>query len=145
MRRHHLAIVLALSLTAVVPTRSPGQQAAPAHETFWTVSYYQVDWPKVDSLTKLIRAYTLPTVEEAKKSGGLLDYRILIHYMAGRDNVVIMQKYSSFAAIHDTTFIVAFRRVVPDSTKRRVVGDAFDSIFGGGLHRDEIYTEVTKQ
>jgi hypothetical protein len=51
MRRQQMTIVLALSLTAVVPTRSPGQQAGSAQQTFWTVSYYQVDWPKVDSLT----------------------------------------------------------------------------------------------
>jgi hypothetical protein len=146
MRRHHMSIVLALSLTAVVPTRSTGQQATSAQQAFWTVSYYQVDWPKVDSLTKLLRAYTLPMVDEAKKSGGLLDYRILIHAWAGRDNVVIMQKYSSFGAIHcDSSLAVAFRRTVPDSAKRRVVQEAFDYAFGGGLHRDEIFTEVTKQ
>jgi hypothetical protein len=95
---------------------------------------------------KLFRAYTLPTVDEAKKMGVLLDYRILIHSWAGRDNVVIMQKFGSFGAIHsDTSFGAAFRRLVPDSTKRRAVNDAFNAIFGSGLHHDEIYSEVTKQ
>jgi hypothetical protein len=147
MTRPRIAAVLALSLAAVAPSRSHSQQAAPAKETFWTVGYYQVDWPKVDSLTKLYRMYTLPVVEEVKKSGGLLDYRLLIHYMAGRDNVVIMQKFSSFAAIHDNDpiFQAAFRRIQPDSIKRKAVFDAFGYVFGGGLHRDEIYTEVTKQ
>ena len=146
MSRNHISIVLALSLTAVVAARSPGQQAAPPRETFWVVSYYEVEWPKVDSLTKLFRAYTFPVIEEAKKSGGLLDFKILIHSYAGRENVVFMRKYSSFGAIHtDTSFNAAIRRITPDSTKRRVVQDAFNSIFGSGLHRDEIYTEVTKQ
>jgi hypothetical protein len=117
----------------------PGQQAAPARETFWVVSYYEVEWPKVDSLTKLFRAYTFPVVEDAKKSGGLLDYKILIHSYAGRENVVFMRKYSSFGAIHtDTSFNAAIRRITPDSTKRRVVQEAFNSIFGASLHRDEI-------
>jgi hypothetical protein len=52
---------------------------------------------------KLFRAYTVPTVDEAKKMGVLLDYRILIHSWAGRDNVVIMQKFGSFGAIHSDT------------------------------------------
>jgi hypothetical protein len=146
MTRPHITIVLALSLTAVTPSRSSGQQAAPAKETYWTVAYYQVDWPKVDSLTKLFRAYQLPVVDEVKKSGGLLDYRMLIHDMAGRDNVVIMEKFS-FAAIHDNdaNFQAAIRRVQPDSIKRKAVLDGFGYIFGAGLHRDEIYTEVTKE
>src|SRR4026208_2451799 len=113
MTRPHITIALAVSLAAVVPIRSPGQQAAPPKETYWTVAYYQVDWPKVDSLTKLFRTYTLPLVDEVKKSGGLLDYRILIHNMAGRDNVVIMQKFSSWSAIHDSDaiFQAAIRRI----------------------------------
>ena len=67
--------------------------------------------------------------------------------LAGRDNVVIMQKFSSFAAIHenDPIFQAAFRRIQPDSIKRKAVFDGFGYVFGGGLHRDEIYTEVTKQ
>jgi hypothetical protein len=147
MTRPHFTIALALSLAAVAPSSSHGQQAAPPKEAYWTVAYYQVDYPKMDSLTKLLRAYQLPVVDEVKKSGGLLDYRILIHNMAGRDNVVIMQKFSSWSAIHDSdaAFQAAIRRIQPDSIKRKAVLDAFGSIFGGGLHRDEIYTEVTRQ
>jgi hypothetical protein len=146
MTRPHITIVLALSLAAVVPSRTPGQQAAAAKETYWTVAYYQVDWPKVDSLTKLLRTYQFPVLDEVKKSGGLLDYRILIHNMAGRDNVVVMQKFSSFAAIHDNDANIqaAIRRIQPDSIKRKAVLDGFGYVFGAGLHRDEIYTEVTK-
>src|SRR5580765_3175745 len=70
MTRPYIAAALALSLTALAA--SPSTAQAPAQQAFWTVSYYQIDWPKVDSLTKLIKAYTFPTVEEAKKSGGLL-------------------------------------------------------------------------
>jgi hypothetical protein len=146
MRVHCLPVACSLFLTAALPARLPAQQATPTPQVFWAVSYYQVDWPKVDSLMKLVRAYTLPTVDEAKKMGVLLDYRILIHDWAGRDNVVIMQKFSRFGAIHDdTSFRAAYHRLVPDSTKRKTINDAFSSIFGGGLHRDEIYTEVTKQ
>jgi len=99
MRVHCLPVASSLFLTAALPARLPAQQATSTPQVFWAVSYYQVDWPKVDRLMKLVRAYTLPTVDEAKKMGVLLDYRILIHDWAGRDNVVIMQKFSRFGAI----------------------------------------------
>jgi hypothetical protein len=146
MRRHHLPIAFTFFLAAALPASLPAQQAAPAQQAFWTVSSFQIDFSKVDSLTKLYRAYTVPVVDEAKKMGVLLDYHILIHAWAGRDNVVIIRKYSSFDAINsDTTFAAAMRRITPDSTKRKAVNDAFNSIFGSGLHHDEIYAEVTKQ
>jgi hypothetical protein len=145
MRRPLLALAcvgLAFSLT---PGLAAAQQA-PAHATvFWTVSSFQVPFSKVDSLMKLTRAYTLPAVEEAKKAGALLDYRVLIHSWAGRDNVVILRAYSSWDAIHnDTTFGAAARRLQPDSAKRRMVNEAFNEIFGTGIHHDEIYQEITK-
>jgi len=145
MRRPLLALAcvgLALSLT---PGLAAAQQA-PAHATvFWTVSSFQIPFSKVDTLMKLTRAYTIPAVEEAKKAGTLLDYRVLIHSWAGRDNVVILRAYNSWDAIHnDTTFGAAVRRLQPDSAKRRVVNEAFNEIFGTGVHHDEIYQEITK-
>lgn len=145
MRRAMLALsslVLALLLTV----GTAAAQEAPAHKTvYWTVSSFQIPFPKIDSLMRLTRAYTLPTVEEAKKAGTLLDYRVLIHAWAGRDNVVIMRAYNSWDAIrNDTTYGAAFRRLHPDSTERRTIGRAFNEIFGDGIHHDEIYQEITK-
>ena len=136
--------VVASAVGLCSPAISVAQQATPP-QPVWTVAYFQVDWPKVDSLRKLFQTYTLPTVDEAKKAGTLLDYRVLIHSYAGRDNVVLMQKYSSWAAINsDSSFDVAFRRLFPDSTKRKGINDGFSWAFGNGLHRDEIYGEVLK-
>jgi hypothetical protein len=146
MRRHILAAsALSLVLMLSLPTTSFAQQATGHSQVYWTMSSYQVDWPKVDSLRKLVEAYTLPIVAEAKKGGTLLDYRFLIHSWAGRDNVVIMRAFNTFDAINsDSSFDVAFRRLNPDSTKRKMINDAFGAILGGGLHHDEIFTEVTK-
>ena len=141
----HILMVLGLLVTTMAP-REASTKAVHAPQTYWLVSYYEIDWPKVDSLTKLFKAYTLPTADEAKKQGVLLDYRIFIHSYAGRENVVIMQRFNSFGAIQaDTSVNAAFRRLVPDASKRKTILDAFNSSFGGGLHRDEIYTEVTRQ
>ena len=146
MRRHILAAsTFSLASLLTLPAISLAQQATEHSQVYWTVSSYQVDWPKVDSLRKLVQAYTLPTVAEAKKGGTLLDYHFLIHAWAGRDNVVIMQAHSSFDAINsDSSFDVAFRRLNPDSTKRKMINDAFGAILSGGLHHDEIFTEVRK-
>ena len=146
MGRHRMVatVVVASVVGLCSPVISVAQQATPPQPA-WTVAYYQVEWPKVDSLRKLVQTYTLPTVDEAKKAGTLLDYRMLIHHYAGRDNVVIMQKYSSWAAIDsDSSYGVAFRRLFPDSTKRKAINDGFTWAFGNGLHRDEIYGEVLK-
>lgn len=138
-------IAAAMFLAGASPV-SLSAQAAPPAETFWTVSYYEIDWPKMDSLTKLFKAYTLPAAAEAKKGGVLLDYKILIHRWAGRENVILMQKFSNFAAIGtDTSFVAAFNRMVPDTTKRQAVIGAFRAIFGANLHRDEIFTEVSRE
>jgi len=135
------AAALVLAVTGVAASRELQQQPAP----YWYVSYYQVEWSKVDSLSKLVRAYTLPIVEEQKKLGTLLDYRILIHSHGSRDNVVIVRKLASWAAIdRDTTLQIAYRRVFPDSLKRKEINGAFNWVFAGGLHRDEIYREVVR-
>lgn len=120
-------------------------QPAPTPQHYVTVASYQVDFSKVDSLSKLVRAYSLPIADEAKKMGVLLEYRVLIHYYAGRDNVVILRKFNSWGAIQsDTSYNAAFRRLVPDSLKRRAINDAFSAIFGSNLHHDEIYAEVVR-
>jgi hypothetical protein len=134
--------VVALALTGLAFRPQAAQQQPAA---YWYLSYYQVDFPKVDSLARLVRTYTLPVVEEQKKLGALLDYRFLVHRHGGRDNVVIMRKVASWATIErDTTFQVAFRKVFPDSLKRREINAALQWAFAGGLHRDEIFSEVTR-
>jgi len=97
----------------------------------------------VDSLNKLVQAYTLPIAQEQKKLGVLLDFKLLIHAHGGRDNVVFVRKLASWAAVEgDTTFGVAFRRVFPDSLKRVQIQAGFAWALGHTLHHDEIYREV---
>ena len=137
--------ILTLTLTAIAfaPFNAPAQPAA-QQAPVWTMGSYQIDWRNVDSLTKMFRAYNLPAAAEAKKQGVLLDYRILIHRYAGRANVIIMQKYSNFAAIGtDTSIVAAFNRMLPDTTRRRTVTNAYRALFGDNLHNDGIYVEVT--
>lgn len=119
------------------------QPSAPRDTVWWYVSSYQIEWPKMDSLVKLVRAYTLPTVAEAKKMGTLLDYRVLVHAYGSEYNYQIIRQYRRFEDIaHDTTVGAAARRLVPDPARMKEIQAAFNWVFGGGGHRDEIYREV---
>jgi len=109
---------------------------------YWYVSFYKVEWAKVDSIQTLIKEYTLPTVEEAKKMGTLLDYKVLIHNTGDQHNLVIMMKYPSWAAIDEFSFSEAFKIIEPDEEKRKEVYATFNRLVPSENHYDNIYTEV---
>ncbi len=119
-------------------------QEDPKDETpYWYVASYKIAWEKVDSLQSLIKLYTIPISVEVKKSGGLLDYKVLIHHTGGEYNVVIMSKYPSWAAIDkEIGWGDAFKKIEPDKAKQKEVSDAFSWIFEGSVHIDNIYKEV---
>lgn len=142
MRAHHLLIPAAGLIVWVGATSlRPAQQTDQA--PYWYVSTYSVDWRQVDSLQSLFRKYTLPIVEEAKKDGKLLDYKMLIHNMGNEWNVVLVRKYRSWDDIDDPALGPAAQKVFPDSAQRARVNAAFAEIYQGGAHRDFIYQEVT--
>ena len=121
-----------------------GRQARPrsGDAPRWVISYYKVDWPKVDSLVALQRAYTAPTNTALREAGVLSDWKVLVHNFAGTENVLYVWKYPSWAAIQDTSAAAIGRRLQPDSARRAAVGDAFRGVAGSGEHRDGIYTQV---
>ena len=82
--------------------------------------------------------------EELKRSGHLLEERWLLHNMGTEWNVLRMQKFPNWGAINTigTASDAAFRKVVPDSTRRQALSKAFGEIFQGNAHRDLIYTEI---
>ncbi len=133
-----LASVAATALVGFTLVR-PIQQE---EQAYWYVSFYSVDWAKVDSLQALVKSYSYPVAKEAMKSGKLLDYKWLIHDTGNEWNVVIMSKYRSWDAIDDGVFGAANRTLHPDSLQRQNINAAFNEIFAGGAHRDMIYTEV---
>lgn len=110
---------------------------------YWYVSYYKVQWSRVDSLQKLVTKYTVPIVVQAKKNGSILDYNFLIHHTGSANNVVIMVKYPSWTAINEGAgFQKAFEEIEPDKTKRDAVTASFTWCFEGSTHTDTIYGDA---
>lgn len=109
---------------------------------YWYVSYYNVDWAKMDSIETMIKEYTLPAVEEAKKMGTLLDYKVLIHHTGDQHNLVLMMKYPSWAAIDEFSFTESFKIIEPDEEKRKKAYATMNRLIPYENHYDNIYTEV---
>jgi len=109
---------------------------------YWYVTYYKVDWAKIDSIQTMFKEWALPSVEEAKKIGTLLDYKVLIHHTGDQHNLVIMMKYPSWAAIDDFSFSEPFKIIEPDEEKRKKAYATFSRLIPNENHYDNIYTEV---
>jgi hypothetical protein len=68
--------------------------------------------------------------EELKRSGHVLEDRWLLHHCGSEWNVLHIQKFRNWSAINDNApVLAAFRKVVPDSTRREAITKAFAGIF----------------
>jgi hypothetical protein len=140
-------IILTLLFAGLFSAQSTVQaQEEENQETpYWYVLSFKVPWAKVDTLEKLVEKYTVPIVAEAKKRGTILDYKFLIHHTGDEYNVVVMQKYASWATIDEgPQFNAAFEAIEPDKSKRDEVNKSFDWIFEGTVHKDNIYREISE-
>ena len=120
------------------------QEGQAAQAPYWYTSYYKIPWAKVDSLRKIDAIYSGRMVEEAKRRGNVLDYKVLVHHTGGDYNVVIMTKYPSWQAIETGAgWGQIFEVVEPDSARRSAVNEAMQWIYeNADFHRDEIYMEI---
>ncbi len=122
-----------------------GQTQPQQPQGYWYVSEFRVDFRLVDSLRKMLQAHTLPVNQEAHRSGDFLEERWLFHHTGGEYNVMRMRRFRTWEAINsDSSFLVAFRRQVPDSARRAAINAAFGGVFQGAPHRDGIYTELAR-
>ena len=145
MRGRRVLGVIAVSTGCLLSGYAVGLARQQPQPGFWYVTQYQVDWRVVDSLQKMLRAYALPVIDEAKKSGNYLDAKWLIHNTGTEYNVMYMRHMRSWEALNnDTTFATAYRRLFPDSAQRSSVNRAFSGIFQASPHRDAIYVPVTR-
>lgn len=120
-----------------------GQTQPQQPQGYWYVSEFRVDFRLVDSLQKMLRAYTLPVNREAHRSGDFLEERWLFHHTGDEYNVMRMRRFRTWDAIqNDTSFGAAFRRQFPDSARRAAINAAFTGVFQAAPHRDGIYTEL---
>ncbi|MFC1785981.1 hypothetical protein ACFLZA_01285 [Candidatus Neomarinimicrobiota bacterium] len=126
----------------LIPCLGFAQDKEKEDTPYWYVSHFKVDYAKIDSLETLIKEYTLPAVEEAKKMGTLLDYKVLIHHTGEEHSLVIMIKHPSWAAIDEFSFAEPMKIIVPDEEKRKKVSATFSRLVPYENHYDTIYTEV---
>lgn len=110
---------------------------------YWVAASNKIPWAKIDSLRSMVNEYVGPIVEEAKRMGRVLDYKILLHTYGGEYNVVFMTKYPSWEAIGEGPgWAAAYEAIEPNKEIRDAVWAANAWIFEGVPHIDNIYTEL---
>ena len=120
-----------------------GAEAAVAQQQYVSTTAFRVPFTRMDSLQKLLKA-TRAVDQEAKRRGGVVDNVWLIHAWGGEQNVLNITTWKSWAAMEDTAlgFAAATRKVYPDSVQRKRINDAFQWVFEGQPHVDNIYQKV---
>jgi hypothetical protein len=111
---------------------------------YWLITYYKVDPTRIDSLVKLEKEYGIPIFEEAKKRGTLLKRKLLIHKISSDYNVILMEKYPSWAATGERVGNdAAFAAIEPNNEKRFRVYSGYIWVFNNATHYDEIFIEAS--
>lgn len=142
IRTLSLTLLAAIAL-AIVPGRAAAQQESDA--PYWYVSHYEVPWARVDSLVALEQKYSSMVREEmTPEQTGILDRKVLIHDTGNEWNVVIMTKYTSWAAIREEPAVDIMETVWPDEAEREEIQAAFNWVYEGTEHWDAIYREATE-
>ena len=142
MNKTTIRIIVAVLVILLFIPSLIAQDKEKENTPYWYVTYYKVEWSNIDSIKTNIIEYTLPAVEEAKKMGTLLDYKVLIHHTGDQHNLVIMMKYPSWVAIDEFSFSEPFKIIEPDKEKRKKVYATFNRLIPWENHYDNIYTEV---
>jgi hypothetical protein len=144
MTARHVAGAIALSAVSLLGGYAIGHARQQVHPGFVYLTHYEIPFERVDSLQKLIRTYSIPMTDEAKKSGTLLDEKWLIHHTGTEYNVLQIRHWRNWEAINaDTTIGRAMRRLWPDSGRRVDINRAFGEMLAGA-HRDAIYVPVVR-
>ena len=111
--------LIIIFLVLFIPSFLMAQEEEKKDVPYWYVMSFKVPWDRIDSLKNMVKQYTIPVVAEAKKSGKILDYNLLIHHTGDEYNVVIMTKFPSWSAIGEGAgFGAAMEIVIPDKEDR---------------------------
>ena len=138
--------VFVLALSFPTPQPSFGQEAEERRALyddvgrFVYVNYFNIPWPKVDSLIQLNSIYNAVT-EKGIEMGCFVDREFLIHQTGDEHNVVFKRYYEDWAGMTPGTGCTgrAYRAVVPDSAQRAAIDAGNQWVFGDAAHRDVIY------
>ena len=138
-----IGIVVVLLCLIAFPIQA--QDKEKKETPYWYVSHFKIPWAKIDSLYKFEKEYTPAIVEEAKKQGTILDYKMLLHHTGDEYNVVVMTKLPSWCSIEGTAWgwwTATYKTIEKDKKKIEKVLKARNWMFDGLIHKDLIYGEV---
>jgi len=139
MKKSLIIILLALFIPSFLLAQEEEKKDVP----YWYVSSHKIPWEKIDSLQAMVKKYTVPAVAEAKKSGRILDYNILIQHTGDEYNVVTMTKFPSWAAIDEGAgWGAAMKIVVPDKEERNKAWAGWRWVFEGVPRIHNIYVDA---
>ena len=138
-------IVVVLLIMIFIPSLVIAQDEGKEDNIYWKIAHYNVDERKIDSLKVLEEKYYIPIIAEAKKMGLLLESVLLIKETGNEYNVVIIDKYPSWAAIEKNRgWETAHKAIEPDKKKRDAVNAAYDWVFDGAKDKySDLYYEAT--
>lgn len=142
MNKTTIRVIIAVLVILLFIPSLVAQDKEKEDTPYWYVTYYKVDYAKLDSIETMVKEWALPSVEEAKKMGTLLDYKVLIHHTGEEHNLVLMMKYPSWAAIDEFSWTEPSKIIEPDEEKRKKVFATFNRLMPYENHYDNIYTEV---
>ena len=139
MKKSLIIIMLVLFIPSLLIAQEEEKKDVP----YWYVTSFKIPWERIDSLNNMVKKYTVPVVAEAKKSGRILDYKILIIHTGDEYNVVSMTKYPSWDAIDEGHgFGAASEIVVPDKEECDKAWAGWGWIFKGVPHINNIYIDA---
>jgi len=121
-----------------MPATTVAQSSDGDDRAYWQISYYNIDFTKMDSLESLW-ILNEPVVALRKERGEILESINLIHQQGNEHNVMQMTKFPSWSAINASSD--AYRTYWADDDERAGMNDGFAYIYGAGAHQDGIYFE----
>ncbi len=138
-------IVVGLVILLFIPSLTIAKDKEKEDNIYWKIIHYKVDETKVDSLKILEEKYYKPIIAEAIKMGLLLESVLLIRETGNEYNVVVINKYPSWAAIEKIRdWEIAHKAIEPDKKKRDAVNEAYEWVFDGSKDAySNLYYEAT--
>ena len=134
-------IVAVLVILLFIPSLVIAQDKEKESTPYWYASFVKMDFTRTDSLKSLYKEYVIPIVAEAKKSGKILDYKLLFHHTGDEYNIVAMTYHPSWCSMEKGWMSTAYKAIEPDKEKRKVFWDSWYWVFEGAIHYDCIYSE----
>jgi hypothetical protein len=142
MRRSIVSLLVAAGFFLVGAAAGRATNAAP-EPAYWGLTMIKMKPTELDSLRALLRQ-SAPARVEARKTG-VERYWLVQEAGAGDHDVVLVTRWRSWNAIHDTTAgfsAMVWRRAMPDSAQRTAWFDRFRRLVVDLPRQSSLYQEI---